>query len=180
EAEVEYKDKTSPAIDVAFAAVDRTDVLQRFGVDSTIGGEVAVAIWTTTPWTLPANLAVALNAELDYVLIKFTKDEKPWLLVLAETLEGAAMKRYGVAHYEIVARAKGNALEHALLQHPFYERQVPIILGEHVTTDAGTGAVHTAPGHGQDDFIVGKKYGLAILNPVGANGVFLPDTPLFA
>ncbi len=180
EAEVEYKDKTSPAIDVAFATADRVDVLARFAADANNAGEVAVAIWTTTPWTLPANLAVALNAELDYVLIKFKKDGKQWLLVLAEALEGAAMKRYGVAHYEIIARAKGAALENVLLQHPFYDRRVPVILGEHVTTDAGTGAVHTAPGHGQDDFIVGKKYGLAILNPVGANGVFLPDTPLFA
>ena len=185
EAEVEYKDKTSPAIDVAFTAVDRADVLKRFGIESAVG-EVAVAIWTTTPWTLPANLAVALNAELDYVLVRFTQenkeaqDNKQRLLVLAEALEGAAMKRYGVEHYEIIARAKGGALEHVQLQHPFYERQVPIILGEHVTIDAGTGAVHTAPGHGQDDFIVGQKYGLALLNPVGANGVFLADTPLFA
>ena len=180
EAEVEYKDKTSPAIDVAFAVADRADVLKRFGADQNLQGEVAVAIWTTTPWTLPANLAVSLNPELDYVLIRFELEGKAWLLVLAEALEGAAMKRYGVTHYEIIARTKGAALEHAPLQHPFYERQVPIILGEHVTTDAGTGAVHTAPGHGQDDFVVGKKYGLAILNPVGANGVFLPDTPLFA
>jgi isoleucyl-tRNA synthetase len=180
EAEVEYQDKTSPAIDVAFAAVDRADVLQRFGADANLVGEVAVAIWTTTPWTLPANLAVSLNPELDYVLVNFEHESKRWLLVLAEALEGATMKRYGVAHYEIVARAKGNALEQVALQHPFYERQVPVILGEHVTTDAGTGAVHTAPGHGQDDFVVGQKYGLALLNPVGANGVFLPDTPLFA
>ena len=180
EAEVEYHDRTSPAIDVAFAAVDRGDVLKRFGADANLQGEVAVAIWTTTPWTLPANLAVALNAGLDYVLVNFEREGKRWLLVVAEALEGAVMQRYGVAHYEIVARAKGEALERAALQHPFYERQVPVILGDHVTTDAGTGAVHTAPGHGQDDFIVGRKYGLALLNPVGANGVFLPDTPLFA
>ncbi|HEY3699652.1 MAG TPA: isoleucine--tRNA ligase, partial [Spongiibacteraceae bacterium] len=180
EAEVEYQNKMSPAIDVAFAVVDRTDVLKRFSADTNLTGEVAVAIWTTTPWTLPANLAVALNAKLDYVLIKFTHENKQWLLVIAEALEGTVMKRYGIAHYEIVARAKGATLEDIFLRHPFYERHVPIILGEHVTTDAGTGAVHTAPGHGQDDFIVGKKYGLAILNPVSATGVFLPDTPLFA
>ncbi len=180
EAEVEYQDKTSPAIDVAFAAVDRADLLQRFGAAANLLGEVAIPIWTTTPWTLPANLAVALNAELDYVLVKFEFENKAWLLVLAEALEGAAMKRYGVAHYEIIARAQGKTLEGALLQHPFYARQVPVILGEHVTTEAGTGAVHTAPGHGQDDFVVGQKYGLELLNPVGANGVFLPDTELFA
>ncbi|MET0379804.1 MAG: isoleucine--tRNA ligase [Spongiibacteraceae bacterium] len=195
EAEVEYKDKTSPAIDVAFAAVDRADVLQRFNAPADLFGEVAIPIWTTTPWTLPANLAVALNPELDYVLIKCARDEqgssrvagagsagatKNWLLVIAEALEGAVMLRYGISHYEIVSRAKGAVLENALLQHPFYERQVPVILGDHVTTDAGTGAVHTAPGHGQDDFIVGKKYGLDVYNPVGSNGVYLPDTPLFA
>jgi isoleucyl-tRNA synthetase len=180
EAEVEYKDKTSPAIDVAFAAVDRADVLKRFAADSNLVGEVAIPIWTTTPWTLPANLAVSLNGELDYALIKFARDGRDWLLIVAESLEGAVMQRYGVAHYEIIARAKGAALEHAQLQHPFYGRVVPVILGDHVTTDAGTGAVHTAPGHGQDDFVVGKKYGLDVLNPVAGNGVYLPDTPLFA
>jgi len=180
EAEVEYQDKTSPAIDVAFAAVDRAALLQRFNADINLPGEVAVPIWTTTPWTLPANLAVALNAELDYALVRFTKENKEWLLVVAEALEGATMQRYSAERSEVVARVKGEALEGLLLQHPFYARQVPIILGEHVTTEAGTGAVHTAPGHGQDDFVVGQKYGLALLNPVGANGVFLPDTELFA
>lgn len=179
EAEVEYQDKTSPAIDVAFAAVNGVDVLQRFAA-ANLTGEVAIPIWTTTPWTLPANLAVSLNAELDYVLISLAHKGKNWLLVIAEALEGAVMQRYGVTHYEIVSRAKGEVLEGVLLQHPFYDKQVPVILGDHVTTDAGTGAVHTAPGHGQDDFIVGKKYGLDVYNPVGSNGVFLPDTPLFA
>src|SRR5690606_17849448 len=180
EAEVEYHDKTSPAIDVAFVAVDRADVLKRIGVDANLVGEVAIPIWTTTPWTLPANLAVSLNAELDYALVKFERDGRAWLLIIAEALEGAVMQRYGVAHYEIITRVKGATLEHAQLQHPFYDRVVPVILGDHVTTDAGTGAVHTAPGHGQDDFVVGNKYGLEVLNPVGGNGVYLPDTPLFA
>jgi isoleucyl-tRNA synthetase len=180
EAEVEYQDKTSPAIDVAFAAVDRAALLQRFQIDTNLTGEVAVPIWTTTPWTLPANLAVALNAELDYALVKFTRDDKAWLLVVADALASATLQRYGIGHFEVVARTKGNALEGLLLQHPFYTRQVPIILGDHVTIEAGTGAVHTAPGHGPDDFVVGQRYGLELLNPVGANGVFLPDTELFA
>ena len=180
EAEVEYHDKTSPAIDVAFAAVDRADVLKRVGANADLVGEVAIPIWTTTPWTLPANLAVSLNAELDYALIRFERDGKAWLLIIAEALEGAVMQRYGVTHYEIITRVKGAVLEHAQLQHPFYDRVVPVTLGDHVTTDAGTGAVHTAPGHGQDDFVVGNKYGLEVLNPVGGNGVYLTDTPLFA
>jgi isoleucyl-tRNA synthetase len=180
EAEVEYQDKTSPAIDVAFAAVDRAALLQRFNADINLAGEVAVPIWTTTPWTLPANLAVALNAELDYVLVKFTRDNKAWLLVVADALASVTLQRYGIGHFETIASAKGKALEGVLLQHPFYTRQVPIILGEHVTIEAGTGAVHTAPGHGPDDFVVGQRYGLELLNPVGANGVFLPDTELFA
>jgi isoleucyl-tRNA synthetase len=180
EAEVEYQDKTSPAIDVAFAAVDRAALLKAFGADAGLPGEVAVPIWTTTPWTLPANLAVSLNGELDYALVQFNREGKDWLLVLADALASVAMQRYGIADFTVAARAKGAVLENLLLQHPFYARQVPIILGDHVTVDAGTGAVHTAPGHGQDDFVVGRRYGLALLNPVGANGVFLPDTELFA
>jgi isoleucyl-tRNA synthetase len=180
EAEVEYQDKTSPAIDVAFVAVDRAALLAKFDADTSLPGEVAVPIWTTTPWTLPANLAVSLNGELDYALVRFSLDGRERMLVLADALASSAMQRYGVADFTVVARAKGAVLENLLLQHPFYARQVPIILGDHVTVDAGTGAVHTAPGHGQDDFVVGKKYGLALLNPVGANGVFLPDTELFA
>ena len=90
------------------------------------------------------------------------------------------MLRYGIDDYHVLATAKARAWEHQLLQHPFYDRQVPIILGDHVTTEAGTGAVHTAPGHGQDDYIVGLKYGLPIDNPVGDDGVFLPNTEFFA
>jgi isoleucyl-tRNA synthetase len=157
EAEVEYKDKSSPAIDVAFAAVDRADVLRRLGADPALAGDVAVAIWTTTPWTLPANQAVALNAELDYVLVAFTAEGKHRLLVLAAALTDTTMQRLGVADYTIVARAKGEVLEHAQLHHPFYPRQVPVILGEHVTTEAGTGAVHTAPGHGLDDYHAARR-----------------------
>jgi isoleucyl-tRNA synthetase len=180
EAEVEYKEKMSPSIDVAFEAVHRTDLLARMNAPVDLPGTAAIAIWTTTPWTLPANLAVTLHPELDYVLVRFELDDKAWLLVLAEALVASVMQRCGVGRYEIVSRAKGAVLEHLPLQHPFYDRQVPVILGEHVTTDSGTGAVHTAPGHGEDDFVVGKKYGLDVYNPVGGNGVYLPDTPLFA
>ncbi|POZ52911.1 isoleucine--tRNA ligase [Methylovulum psychrotolerans] len=184
EAEVEYEDKHSPAIDVRFQAVDEAGFLacfEPFSPDhdprTEAGtGPISVVIWTTTPWTLPANQAVALNAELTYLLVQYG-DER---LVLAEALLIAAMKRYDNDGHIILASCTGAALEHQLLQHPFYDRQVPVILGDHVTTEAGTGAVHTAPGHGQDDYIVGRKYGLPIDNPVGNDGVFLPSTELFA
>jgi isoleucyl-tRNA synthetase len=180
EAEIEYADKASPAVDVAYDAVDARALAAHFGVDS---GEaiVSVPIWTTTPWTLPASLAVTLGPELDYVLVEGpARGGMRQLLVLAEPLADAAVRRYGLERLDLFGSAKGAALEGALLQHPFYARQVPLILGEHVTTDAGTGAVHTAPGHGQEDFAVGQKYGLEVLNPVDARGVYLPSTELFA
>ncbi|MGV6817823.1 MAG: isoleucine--tRNA ligase [Thiotrichales bacterium] len=176
EAEVEYEDKVSFAIDVRFEVVDRADFYQRCGMPAADEGPVSIVIWTTTPWTLPANQAVSLHPELDYVLIA-TGGE---YLLLAEALMDDALQRYGLESSEVVGRCKGAALEKLMLKHPFYERQVPVILGEHVTTEAGTGAVHTAPGHGQDDYIVGRKYGLPVDNPVDGDGRFLSDTPLFA
>ncbi len=173
EAEVEYEDKRSPAIDVRFKVIDNNAF---DAVCANPGkGTISLVIWTTTPWTLPANQAVCLHPELDYVLLQ-CGDER---LVLAEALYETALERYQFSG-DIIARVKGAALEKLQLQHPFYDRQVPVILGDHVTTDAGTGAVHTAPGHGQDDYVVGMHYGLQVDNPVGGNGVFLPDTPLFA
>ena len=176
EAEVEYEDKTSAQIDVRFEAVD-PDAMAACFQDVTGTGPVSIVIWTTTPWTLPANQAVALHPELDYLLLQ-AGDER---LVLAAELKDAALARFGleVAITEL-GRCQGADLEHLLLKHPFYDRQVPVILGEHVTTESGTGAVHTAPGHGQDDYIVGRRYDLPVENPVGGDGCFLPDTPLFA
>ncbi|HET7306538.1 MAG TPA: isoleucine--tRNA ligase [Gammaproteobacteria bacterium] len=180
EAEVEYADKTSPAVDVRFRVVDETDFLARFDTQPAGKGPISVPIWTTTPWTLPANQAVALNAELDYVLVEVDLGAGPERLLVAEALLAQVMERYRVEKHEILGRAAGEAFARVLLAHPFYDRQVPVILGDHVTTDAGTGAVHTSPGHGQEDFVVGQKYGLPIDNPVGSNGVFLDNTPLFA
>jgi len=180
EAEVEYKDKVSPAIDVTFDVIDRETFLSNCGVSADVDGQVALAIWTTTPWTLPANLAVSLHPELDYVLVAFEQEGTKRNVLFAEALHEAVMQRLGVDSFTILGRSKGAALEKLLLQHPFYDRQVPVILGEHVTTEAGTGAVHTAPGHGADDFVVGQKYGLEVLNPVAANGVFIEGTELFA
>jgi isoleucyl-tRNA synthetase len=129
-----------------------------------------VVIWTTTPWTLPANRAVSLNPELEYAVVQADLGHGPERLVLAEALLKDTMLRYDCEQYKVVAYCKGEQLEHLLLQHPFYKREVPVILGDHVTTEAGTGAVHTAPGHGQDDYVVGQRYGIAVDNPVGSNG----------
>jgi len=175
EAEVEYEDKTSPAIDVRFRVVDEAAFLEKWSLKNRGHGPVSVVIWTTTPWTLPANQAVALHPDLTYVLVQM-QDER---LVLAEALLEEAFGRYGLAPGPVLGRCQGNALEHLQLWHPFYTRQVPIVLGEHVTVESGTGAVHTAPGHGQEDYVIGRRYGLVVDNPVGANGRFLPGTDLF-
>ena len=176
EAEVEYEDKHSFAIDVRFAAVDSADFLLCFGSSTGGHGRISVVIWTTTPWTLPANQAVALHPELEYVLIQY-HDER---LVIAKDLLESALHRYGNPEYTILASCPGSALELQQLQHPFYHRHVPIVLGDHVTTDAGTGAVHTAPAHGQEDYVVGRVYDLPVDCPVGSDGVFLPNVELFA
>ena len=174
EAEVEYRDKRSPAIDVAFIAVDPDAFNAACGSD--YAGEIAVPIWTTTPWTLPANMAVALHPDLEYVLVA----GRERALLLAADLAADCARRYGLDEVEGLGHCRGAALEHQLLRHCYLERQVPVILGEHVTTEAGTGAVHTAPAHGQDDFVVGERYGLEVYNPVGGNGVYLPGTEHFA
>jgi len=151
------------------------------------GDIVAVPIWTTTPWTLPASVAVTLGPELEYVLVEGpARDGKRVLLVLAEALAEKALARYGVDKVDVLGRTNGAALELLNLRHPFYDREIPLILGDHVSAEEGTGAVHTAPGHGMEDFAVGQKYGLvdkysaSELNPVGGNGVYLPSTPIFA
>ncbi|MBI3187290.1 MAG: isoleucine--tRNA ligase, partial [Gammaproteobacteria bacterium] len=179
EAEVEYQDKTSAAIDVAFRAVDKAAIFKKFNAEIN-SNDVAVVIWTTTPWTLPANMAVCLHPDFEYVLVKAKLASGEINLVLAEALHKSALDRYGADEYTVLGRCKGTALENLPLQHPFNDRQVPLIVGDHVTTETGTGAVHTAPGHGQDDFVIGQKYGLEVYNPVGGDGVFLADTPLFA
>jgi isoleucyl-tRNA synthetase len=177
EAEVEYEDKNSPAIDVAFPVKDMTALAAAFGLPAErLAGVPAYAvIWTTTPWTLPANRAVCVHPELTYDLIETPKG----LLILVRELAEAAIKRYGFETVEVVAQAQGAKLEHLTLQHPFYDRESPIILGNHVTTDTGTGLVHTAPAHGLDDWLVGQHYGLSDENPVGNDGRFKPGVLLF-
>ncbi|MCC4308824.1 isoleucine--tRNA ligase [Alcanivorax marinus] len=175
EAEVEYQDKKSPAIDVAFAAVDPADFTARTGVTASAP---ALVIWTTTPWTLPANQAVAVHPEVDYVLLSGEQDGRPRQLVVAEALADTVTERYGLENVDRSSPFQGQVLENLSLNHPFLDRVVPVVLGEHVTVDAGTGCVHTAPGHGEDDFAVGKRYGLEVDSPVQDNGVFRDDLPV--
>ncbi|HEU4664171.1 MAG TPA: isoleucine--tRNA ligase [Dokdonella sp.] len=194
EAEIEYADKVSPAIDVAYDARDPRALAAKFGVTIADGDIVAVPIWTTTPWTLPASVAVTLGPELTYSLINGpTRDGRRVLLVVASALVGAVDARYKAfagetadepMSYATANPVEGRELEGLVLRHPFYDRDIPLLLGEHVSAEDGTGAVHTAPGHGVEDFAVGRKYGLvdaypaAELNPIGGNGVYLPGTPI--
>jgi isoleucyl-tRNA synthetase len=182
EAEVEYEERTSPAIDVAFRVGDNADLARRASLAATRLGSAPVdlVIWTTTPWTLPANQAVALRAEFRYVLLEADQAGERHRLILARELLEPCLKRFGMTAGAVLAEVSGADLEGLQLEHPLHNRQVPVVLGEHVTLDAGTGAVHTAPGHGQEDFIVGQRYGLPVTNPVGNDGRFLADTPLVA
>ena len=179
EAEVEYEDKTSPAIDVGFEVKDKAELGKAFGVSLPADAKVYAVIWTTTPWTLPANQAVCVHPDLEYDLIKTEKG----YLILAYDLTAQCLARYQLAGSNdrgngMAATCKGSALEGLLLQHPFYDRIVPFICGEHVTLEAGTGLVHTAPAHGLDDYIVGQKYELPADNPVGDDGKFSAGMPL--
>jgi isoleucyl-tRNA synthetase len=182
EAEVEYKDKSSYAIDVRFRLVDPAALLVRchHGPGGCGSGPVSLVIWTTTPWTLPANQAVALSPALEYAIVECDGPLGRERMIIAAPLLKEVMGRYGISDYRVKGYAPGADLEGVQLQHPFYDRQVPVILGEHVTLDTGTGAVHTAPGHGLEDYIVGQRYGLPVDNPVGGDGRFLADTEMFA
>ena len=186
EAEIEYADKQSSAIDVAYAARDPRALAAVFGVVLEDGVDVALPIWTTTPWTLPASLAVTLGAQLGYALVEgpARPDGGRRLLVVAEDLAARALARYGVDTVTVHGRVDGLALEGQHLAHPFFdERDIPVILGDHVSADEGTGAVHTAPGHGQEDYAVGLKYGLldaysaAQINPVDGRGRYMESLP---
>jgi isoleucyl-tRNA synthetase len=173
EAEVEYEDKTSPAIDVGFEVKDKIRLAQAFGASLPGDARVYAVIWTTTPWTLPANQAVSVHPQHEYCLVN---TEKGYLLLIAELME-SCLQRYHLAG-EVAGRCKGAALEYLPLQHPFNDRIVPVICGEHVTLEAGTGLVHTAPAHGLDDYFIGQKYDLPGDNPVGDDGKFAANIPL--
>ncbi len=186
EAEVEYEDKTSPSVYVRFEVAQPHDLALRLGMASVEEGAqsngvpTSVAIWTTTPWTLPANRAVAVHPQFDYSLAEFDLGTGLERLLVATELLPKVMSTLGVSLFTVIAEAKGEALENLQVRHPFYEREVPVILGDHVTLDAGTGLVHTAPGHGLEDYVAGRRYNLEVDNPVGGDGRFLPSTALFA
>jgi isoleucyl-tRNA synthetase len=166
EAEIEYKDKRSASIYVAFPVVETADVLPE-------GSEVV--IWTTTPWTIPANLAIALNEEFSYSLVAVGERK----LLLATDLVATVMAAMDAENYTVLNSWKGKELAGVVCRHPFYDRQSSLVFGDHVTLDAGTGCVHTAPGHGDEDFLLGKKYGLDILSPVDEKGKFTAEAPGF-
>jgi len=175
EAEVEYEDKTSAAIDVAFESADPAAIAQAFDAPASLARASAV-IWTTTPWTLPGNQAIAAHPEFIYELV----DTERGALILAAELREAALERYGLTARAVLGRAAGVALEGLRFRHPFEERDVPVVLGEHVTIEAGTGLVHTAPAHGAEDFDMGKKYNLPLDQPVDDLGRFKDNVPHFA
>ena len=179
EAEVEYEDKKSDAIDVGFTVVDLKDLSARLNIN--VEAATDIVIWTTTPWTLPANQAVAVHAEIDYQLVQVSTDRGVQNFILAKDLVESSVERYKLENPVVLADFNGSVIENLLLQHPLLtDRQVPVILGEHVIATSGTGAVHTAPGHGVDDYKVGLQYNLKVENPVGGNGVYLPTSPIFA
>lgn len=166
EAEIEYQDKKSPSIYVAFPVTDGKDVLAT--------GDKFI-IWTTTPWTIPANLAIAVNGKLNYSVVRVGSER----FVVAEDLLEEVASVLEWENHSVEKTVKGSDLEYIVAKHPIYDRDSLVILGDHVTTDSGTGCVHTAPGHGEDDFIIGKKYNLDVLCPVDDKGVLTDEAPGF-
>jgi isoleucyl-tRNA synthetase len=173
DAELEYAEKTSLSVYVRFPVVSLPE-----GSFPALPkeGRVSVAVWTTTPWTLPADVAVAVHPELDYLLVKTPAEH----LILARGLLEQTMAAIEVGDYEVVGSVTGTALEGGRLRHPFEDREVPIVLAPYVTLEQGTGAVHTAPGHGREDFETGQRYGLPTLQPLDQRGVFTSDAGRFA
>jgi len=183
EAEVEYEERTDPSIDVRLAAADVSEWEKRLGLSARKLLPLYAVIWTTTPWTLPANRAIAVHPEFQYSIVEHGEGPKMEHLLLATDLIESVMRRAGASAWRILHTVKGTELENLRVTHPFNTGDaatVPIVLGEHVTLDAGTGLVHTAPGHDLEDYGIGVKYGLEIENPVGPDGRFLARVPLFA
>ena len=178
EAEVEYQDKTSFSIDVAYPVEDKDQLAVLDAAFGGLAGEEPInfLIWTTTPWTIPSSQAISVGSDLEYSLVEAGSLK---LICGSDLLESVA-QRLELEEYKVVASCQGAALENIVAQHPFYGRSIPVLLGDHVTTDAGTGCVHTAPDHGLDDFAVSNKYGISTLNYILDNGVFKDDVELFA
>jgi isoleucyl-tRNA synthetase len=173
EAEIEYHEHTSPSIYVKFPLKDDISSL----IPGLSDEKVSMVIWTTTPWTIPANLGVCLHPDFVYAAVKIEGQE---VIILAKELVEQVMEEFGFEKYTVLAEIAAKDLENKKCTHPIYDRDSLIILGDHVTLEAGTGCVHTAPGHGADDHLVGKKYGLDCYSPVEDNGVFSKDVELFA
>ncbi|GAC1308952.1 MAG: isoleucine--tRNA ligase [Vulcanimicrobiaceae bacterium] len=174
EAEIEYRDRVSPSIYVRFGATERqrAEILGRCAIDpDATAGVLSILIWTTTPWTLPANVAIALKGDASYGVYR-RGDE---LLLLADDLAADVFARGGDVPFERIGGAAGSALVGAAVRHPFAERDALVVSADYVELETGTGAVHTAPGHGADDFDTGVRFGLPILNPVDGSGRFLPE-----
>lgn len=166
EAEIEYKDKKSPSIYVAFPVQDGRGV---------VAEDVRIIIWTTTPWTIPANLGISVHPDFQYVIVEVEGNK----FLLAKDLVEFVAKEIGWESYEVVSELKGSELDRVVAKHPLYDRDSLVMLGEHVTAEAGTGCVHTAPGHGEDDFYVSKQYGIDALSPVNDRGVMTDEAPGF-
>jgi isoleucyl-tRNA synthetase len=173
EAEIEYQDETSPSIYVRFRFTDDLKPV----IPELEGRDAYVVIWTTTPWTIPANLAVALHPDFTYAAVD-VGDNKAY--ILASELVETCMQSFGIEEYRVLAEFKASDLEGKRCRHPLYDRESVIVLGDHVTLEAGTGCVHTAPGHGREDYDVGLKYGLDAYSPVNDGGVFTDDVEFFA
>ena len=180
EAEVEYYDVKSDSIYVRFAAVDENEIVALFDGDNKGEGKVSCVIWTTTPWTLPANRAICINQQFKYALVQaVTALGKERFIIAADLVENV-MKDVGIEDYQVLGLTDGKNLELKRFHHAFLNMDVPVIMGAHVTLDAGTGCVHTAGGHGLDDYNVCVKYGLEIYNPVGPDGCFKDDVEFFS
>ncbi|WP_252503667.1 isoleucine--tRNA ligase [Sporosarcina sp. Marseille-Q4943] len=166
EAEIEYKDKKSPSIYVAFPIKDGRGVVSE---------DVKIVIWTTTPWTIPANLGISVHPEFTYAIVNVEGNK----FLMAKDLVEFVAKEIGWESYEVVTELKGSDLDRVIAKHPLYNRDSLVMLGEHVTAEAGTGCVHTAPGHGEDDFYVSKQYGIDALSPINDRGVMTDEAPGF-
>jgi len=166
EAEIEYKDIKSPSIYVSFGIKDSKGVVPE---------DAKFIIWTTTPWTIPANLGISVNPEITYVVVAVNENK----FIIAKDLLETVSQTLEWENPEVIQEVKGQELEYVVAKHPIYERDSLVMVGDHVTTDAGTGCVHTAPGHGEDDFQVGKRYGLEVLSPLNDQGCYTSEAPGF-
>jgi isoleucyl-tRNA synthetase len=192
EAEVEYEERRDVAVDVGFPFAEHGKIARAFGLEGLPSKPGYIVIWTTTPWTLPANQALTVHPEIDYALV----ESEDWLLIVARDIflrvegdaaqpgsaQSAMASRYGLRDWHILAEASGRALEGITFRHPFYERLVPVYLGDYVTLDTGTGVVHTAPAYGVEDFETCRRYGMKddeIAAPVMGDGRYAPSLPLF-